>query len=64
MFVGSIEKGDVAYDQNDAKHQYGAGLTKFQQFMTPVYNKDGTTIYMLPDSGAAIPSQVEAGLGH
>lgn len=51
VFVGSIEKGETPYADGDQRHQYGAGLTKFAQFMAPVYNDGGTTIYMLPEGG-------------
>jgi uncharacterized membrane protein len=51
VFVGSIEKGETPYADGDQRHQYGPGLTKFAQFMAPVYNDGGTMIYMLPDQG-------------
>src|SRR5207248_1530719 len=60
VFVGSIEKGTVPAD-NNVTHQYGAGLNKFIQFMTPIYNADGTTIYMLSPVAAVEPRRVEAG---
>jgi YYY domain-containing protein len=62
VFVGTIEKGESAFAENDQRHQYGAGLTKFAQFMAPVYNDGGTTIYMLPGAdNRPTLYQVEAG---
>jgi YYY domain-containing protein len=62
VFVGSIEKGETPFADGDQRHQYGAGLTKFAQFLAPVYTDGGTTIYMLPEQGDK-PTlyQVEAG---
>lgn len=60
VFIGSIEKGEVDADQN-LRHAYGAGLTKFLQFMTPIYQQGGTTIYALPERNRPEPTRVVSG---
>jgi YYY domain-containing protein len=54
VFVGSIEKGAIG---RPAGGQYSAeALSKFSQFMQPVFNQDGTTVYMLPEASTGAPS--------
>jgi uncharacterized membrane protein len=63
VFVGTIEKGEqgrASGDQGAWKYSPQA-LAKFGQFMQPVFNSGGATVYMLPDVAAASPGGANPG---